>query len=311
MAQASTQFEPPYMEDYRRRLLESVYGLSNQPTQQFNRGIASFAPQETAAFNAAANQMGYDPATGQKTGVASYQPYLDQGKALTSLGLPALSQATQAYDPTTANTQNFMDQYQKDVTQQALQQMDEEAQKARNVQAGNQVKQGVFGGSRGAIAEGELDKNLADIKSRRIFEDLSNNFMQAQDKSIGTYESNQARNMNAANQYGAMGNQIANLGAQQFQLGNQGISSLLGTGGAQRTRNQALQDETFRFNTSAAMEPRQRLQYTNDMLNAQPSSYSTYGMQNIPYANPMLAGLGGGLAGLGAYGAYFNNNEEV
>ena len=60
--------------------------------------------------------------------------------------------------------------------------MDQEAQKARNRQAGEQVQQGVFGGSRAAVANTELDKNLSDIKSRRIFEDLSKNFMQAQDK---------------------------------------------------------------------------------------------------------------------------------
>ena len=143
-----TAFEAPYMEDYRRRLLESGFGMANMPTQQYQQGIASFAPQETAAFNAAAQQMGYDPATGQQTGVASYQPYLAQGQAMMGLGLPALQQATQQYDPTMSNTQDFMNQYQSQVTQKALEQMDQEAQKARNRQAGEQVQQGVFGGSR-------------------------------------------------------------------------------------------------------------------------------------------------------------------
>ena len=44
----STSFEAPYMEDYRRRLLESGFGMANMPTQQYQQGIASFAPQETA-----------------------------------------------------------------------------------------------------------------------------------------------------------------------------------------------------------------------------------------------------------------------
>ena len=88
----------------------------------------------------------------------------------------------------------------------------------------------------------ELDKNLADIKSRRLFEDLSKNFMQAQDKAIGTSESAKARQQQAASQYGAMGANIANLGGQQFQLGQQGIAGLLGAGATQRQRNQALED---------------------------------------------------------------------
>jgi len=301
-----TAFEAPYMEDYRRRLLESGFGMANMPTQQYQQGIASFAPQETAAFNAAAQQMGYDPATGQQTGLASYQPYLAQGQATMGLGLPALQQATQQYDPTMSNTQDFMNQYQAQVTQKALEQMDQEAQKARNRQAGEQVQQGVFGGSRAAVAGAELDKNLADIKSRRIFEDLSQNFMQAQDKAIGTSESARARQQQAASQYGALGANIANIGAQEFQLGQQGIAGLLGAGATQRQRNQALEDAQFRFKTGAAQEPRQRLQYLSDLLNAAPSYQSSYGMQQQPYTNPLLAGIGGGLAGLGAYGALLN-----
>jgi hypothetical protein len=226
------------------------------------------------------------------------------------LGLPALQQATQQYDPTISNTQDFMDQYQADVTQKALEQMDQEAQKARNRMAGEQVQQGVFGGSRAAVAGAELDKNLADIKSRRIFEDLSKNFMQAQDKAIGTSESAKARQQQAASQYGAMGANIANLGGQQFQLGQQGIAGLLGAGATQRQRNQALEDAQFRFRTGAAQEPRQRLQFLSDLLNAAPSMQSSYGMQQQPYTNPLLAGIGGGLAGLGAYGAFINPPES-
>ena len=137
--QTSTQIgrEAPFLEDYRRRLLDSLYGgtqidpttgkkkdpgLLDTPLQQFKRGIASFAPQETAAFNLASQQMGVDPTTGAVTGVAGYQPFLDQAKtqlgtaqATTSLGIPSLQMAQQAYDPATANTQAFMNQYQADV----------------------------------------------------------------------------------------------------------------------------------------------------------------------------------------------------
>ena len=102
--QTSTQIqrEAPFMEDYRRRLLDALYGgtevykegdtlppgakigdkkspgLLDQRVDPTRRGIASFAPTEAAAFSSAAQQMGVDPITGQKTGVASFEPFIQQ-----------------------------------------------------------------------------------------------------------------------------------------------------------------------------------------------------------------------------------------
>ena len=257
--QTSIAREAPFLEDYRRRLLDTLYGgtaidpatgkkkdpgLLDTPLQQFQRGIAGFAPQETAAFSLAAQQMGVDPTTGAVTGIAGYQPFLDQAKtqlgtaqATTSLGIPSLQSAQQAYDPSTANTQAFMNQYQSDVTKEALKQLDEEAQKAQSNLATQAQRAGAFGGARFGVQSAELSKNLQDIKSKRIFEDLSRNFLQAQQQSIGTSEANRARQLQSAQTYGSLGQGIAgqaqamgNLGAQQAQLGQQGIQSLRGVG---------------------------------------------------------------------------------
>ena len=50
------------------------------------------------------------------------------------------------------------------------------------------VQGGAFGGSRYGVQQAELSKNLQDIKSRRIFQDLAQNFEQAQQKAMGTFE---------------------------------------------------------------------------------------------------------------------------
>ena len=353
MVQTATQIsrEAPFLEDYRRRLLDGVYGgtevykegdtlppgakigdkkdpgLLDTPVDQFKRGIASFAPTESAAFSQAAQQMGIDPTTGQQTGVASFQPFINQAQqgltsamGTTALGIPSLQAAQQQYDPTQANTQDFMNQYQADVTKKALQQMDEQAAKAQSNLASQAQKAGAFGGARFGVQEAELAKNLQDIKSKRVFEDLSKNFMQAQQAAIGTSESARARELQAAPIYGQLGQttgQLAsaigqqglgfgNLGAQQFGLGQQGIQSLLGAGQVQRTRDQALQDEQFRFNTAQSLEPRQRIQFGADILAASPSIQQSMSQQPIPYTNPLAAAVGGGLAGLGGLGAFYS-----
>ena len=84
--------------------------------------------------------------------------------------------------------------------------------------------------ARYGVQQAELAKNLQDIKSKRIFEDLSRNFMQAQQADIATSEAARARQLQAAPVYGQLGQGIGNLGGQQFGLGQQGIGTLLSAG---------------------------------------------------------------------------------
>ena len=207
-----------------------------------------------------------------------------------------------------------MNQYQSNVTQEALKQMDEQAAKAQSQLSTSAQKAGAFGGARFGVQEAELAKNLQDIKSKRIFEDLSKNFMQAQQASIGTSESARARELQAAPVYGQLGQTagtqalgFGNLGAQQFGLGQQGIQSLLGIGQTQRTRDQAIEDEQFRFGTAQSLEPRQRIQFGADILAGTPSIQQSMSQQPLPYTNPLAAAVGGGLAGLGGLGAMYSS----
>ena len=326
MSQTSTQIarEAPFLEDYRRRLLDSVFapevrdaqgnvtdpgGLASQRIDQFERDIAGLTSGEQAGIREAQRVAGIDPATGQRTGLASFEPFIQQAQATTALGIPSLQQAQTQFDPTTANTQDFMNQYQANVTQEALRQLDEQAQKAQNQLAGQAVRAGTFGGSRFGVQEAELAKNLQDIKSRRVFEDLSRNFLQAQQQAIGTSEANRARQLQAAPIYGQLGTNVGNIGAQQFGLQQQGIQSLLGTGNVQRTRDQAVDDEAFRFQTAQALEPRQRVQFSSDILSRTPSIQQSITQTPFPYTNPLTAAAGMGISALGGLGAFFNRGD--
>ena len=213
----------------------------------------------------------------------------------------------QQYDPSTSNTAGFMNQYQKNVTDAALQQMNEEFAKQQANLAGQATKAGAFGGSRFGVAQAELGKNLANLTSQRIFQDLSQNFQQAQNQSINTFNQARQRELAGAAQLGQLGTQQANLGAQAVGLGQQGISSLLNLGQIRRQRQQALADEQFRFDSEAGKEPFQRLGFLSDILSRTPSVQQRITQNPAPYTNPLLGAIGMGITGLQAYGGMTGN----
>ena len=118
-------------------------------------------------------------------GIGSFQPFLDAATAAQTAGLGTLGAGAQTvagaqFVPTKETLDQFRDPYQKAVTDEALKEIDRQQQIAENRLAGQAVKAGAFGGSRFGVAQSELARNAADLRSRRIFEDLSRNFQQAQ-----------------------------------------------------------------------------------------------------------------------------------
>ena len=302
-------------------MLQGAFDLTQVPGTNTPQGIAGFQPLQTGAITGTAGLMGIDPTTGLATGTgAQYDPAFAAaqqavgtgqattaaGVAQTAAGIPALQSATQQYDPSASNYQDFFNQYQGDVTQEALKQMDEQAAIARKRTADTAQQAGAFGGARFGVESAELDKNLQDIKSRRIFQDLAQNFEQAQQKAIGTSESARARQLQAAPMFGQLGAQQAqmgqmgaNLAQQQFGLGQAGLGSLFQLGGGQQAQQQQLLNEQFRMAEAQRQEPYGRLSYFGDVLAGVPSVSQTLTQKPLPYTNPMLGALG---MGLGAYG---------
>ena len=85
MASTNIQREAPFLEDYRRRLMDSVFAATDKAIVPGERKIAGYDPFQQTGFSEAASQLGYtfDPETGQmtKTGQAVFDPYLQQGLA--------------------------------------------------------------------------------------------------------------------------------------------------------------------------------------------------------------------------------------
>ena len=67
----STQIsrEAPFLEDYRRRLMDSVFAATDKPIVPQERAISPFDEFQTTGFGEAARQLGFtfDPATGSLT----------------------------------------------------------------------------------------------------------------------------------------------------------------------------------------------------------------------------------------------------
>jgi len=329
--------QPEYIEKRAEQLLSSVYGDPaavqkagesqedfelrkfgragvSQPIPAFQ--FAGFTPEQQQAFQLASS------------GIGSYAPYLQQAQQQAGLGAttqaigagtmaqasPYLQGGAQAYDPLSAKA--FMDPYQKNVTDEALKEYQRQADIAKTGIATSAQKAGAFGGSRMGVQEAELDRNLADIKSRRVFEDMSRNYQQAQGASMGSFADQQKRQLAAGQGLGQLGagfGQLglgqasvaktqAGLGALGQQLGQADIQSLLGVGGMQQQLGQGQLEAIRQQQLMAQREPYTRLGFASDILRGAPSGQIQYTQQ--PQTNPYAQALGLGIAGLGAMGQY-------
>jgi hypothetical protein len=127
--------------------------------------------------------------------------------------LPATAQlqaATQYYDPRTA--QAFMNPYQQLVTDESLRQIRRQADIAGQQQSAQAIRSGAFGGTREGVQRAEMERNVQDIMSQRIAQDLAQNYAQAQQAGMGSFESGQQRQLGAGGTLGQLGIQQAGLG---------------------------------------------------------------------------------------------------
>lgn len=303
--------EAPFLEEFRRNLLQAAYDRTKVPAPEgaFSpRTIAGFDPLQVGAVQSFARSLGIDPGTGEQTGATAYDPAFERAQATTALGIPSLLSAQTTFDPSTSNYQQFFNKYQSDVTQEALKEMDRQADLARNKLEDQAQRVGAFGGSRQAVQEAELDKNLSDIKSRRIFQDLAQNFDQAMSKSLATSEAAKNRQLQSAGVFGQIGQMGAGLATQQFGLGQAGLGSLFQYGTAGQTMAQEQANEAFRQAEAARLEPFTRISYMSDILSRTPSVQQTMSQQPMPYTNPLIGGLG---VGLGSFGVLSGDDNSA
>ena len=277
-----------------------VQGLINQPRDIPKQTVAGFTQPQQDAFALA------------QQGIGAFQPYITQaGQTATGAGQTAnlagqtLQGATQQFVPTTQNIDQFRDPYQQFVTNEALKEIDKQGAMAQSNLASAAQKAGAFGGSRFGVQEAELQRNLGDIKSRRIFEDKSRNYQQALAGAQAAQEAQQRRQLSAGQQLTGLSGQLGNLARTQGGIGQLGqqmfgqdLSTLLGVGGQQQQLLQAGLEAQRQNLAAQQQEPFQRISFGTDILAGLPFGGQTISQMPVTPANPFLQ-FAGGIGSLG------------
>ena len=293
---------PEYAKQPTADMAATLGELIKQPLQVPQQQVAGFSPTQTGAMNLAMQ------------GIGAYQPFLDAAQAsqaaalgTTGAGVQALGQMD--FDP--ARAQAFMDPYQQNVTQEALKEIDRQAAMASNQLAGKAVQAGAFGGSRFGLQQSELARNAQDLRSRRIFEDLSRNYQQAQ--AAATAANQQRLQQGAAfGQLGQMtsgiGGAMAGLGAQTQALGQQDVNQLMGIGGLQQQLGQRQLDVGTANLAAMQNAPYQRLSAGAGIMGQLlPGGAGTQVVAPLAQTNPYAQAAGLLATGAGGLGALIGN----
>jgi len=119
----------------------------------------------------------------------------------------------------------FMNPFEDQVVQQALADIDRGSQQQRQQLGAQAAATGAFGGSRQAVAEGELNRALEEQKARTAAQLRLAGFQQSSQDAQRSFEAAQARRLQQAQQVG-------NLGLQFGQLGQADVGQLQSLGQA-------------------------------------------------------------------------------
>ena len=311
---------PEYQETFLKDLLASTTARAQDPTIIPERQVAGLAPGQQQAIN-----LGYQ-------GVGAYLPMLQAGEATLGAGAGALETgigtalsgaqplmgSMGAYDP--RSYQGFMDPYMEDVIQQAEADIQRRGDVERQRIGAQAVGSGAFGGSRQAIAEQELQRNLEDQMSRTGSQLRSQGFNTAQQMAQNAFQNQMARQQSAAQIFGQLGQGIGTLGSslaktglsqaalgEAAQTGQQkDINALLSLGGLEQQQAQQQMEAQRATDLERQYEPYQRISFMSDIFRGVPSTSSTLTSSTAPSPSTIsqIAGLGVGLGGLAQTGLF-------
>jgi hypothetical protein len=178
MAQEYTSGYPaPFLAPFGELLADYTASELNRPVDiaGIMPRVAAVDPFTQAAQGRAAQQAGlgaiqYDPegriiGFGQGTGIAAYEPFLQQAAAQVQAG------------PT--GYQQYMSPYQQDVINEAVKRQEEYGAQQQQNLAASAVGQGAFGGGRYDVARGQLQRGTTEAIGKTVADLQAQNYAQA------------------------------------------------------------------------------------------------------------------------------------
>ena len=279
---------PEYAKQPTVDMAKTLEGLMKKDITVPAQQVAGFSPTQTAAMQQAFG------------GIGAYQPYLQaaglgQQAAMGAAGAGVGALGGMQFDP--SGVTPWMNQYQGDVTQGALAEIDRQAAMAQNRLGGQAAQAGAFGGSRFGIQQSELARGAQDLKSKRIFEDMSRNYQQA----MGAMQAANQQQLQQGQAFGQLGGitsgiggAMAGLGGQAQAMGQSDVNQLMGIGGLQQQLGQQQYNVDYQNQMALQNAPYQQLS-TGAGIMQQLIPQLGQGSQTVaplPQTNPYLQAAG-------------------
>ena len=288
--------------------------------------VMRFTDAQTDAIR---RMTGYtDPETGEvvyESGLGAYKDYLEKAESTYDQGIASVAGSTDQYDPlgqiqydAEGNAQldaegnpvrkggykDFYDPFVEDVIDSTYADIDRAGSLENMKQRGASVGSGAFGGSRQAIQESELTRNLIDQKARTGSQLRSAAYTGAQNQAQSAFENQQKRGQNAGQLFQGLGTGIGALGEAAQSMGMTDINSLFNVGQLEQNQLQKEYDVQRAGQLEEAYEPFSRFSYMRDILSGVPSSGTSLAAAATPQASPMSnvmagANIYGGAQGQG------------
>ena len=219
----------------------------------------------------------------------------------------------------------FMSDYEDAAVQQALADIARQGElRERDLEA-EAVRAGAFGGSRQAVAEQELGRNVMEQQGRTAAEMRRQGYESAAQRSQAAFEESMRRQQQMATQagnlglqganlglagiqaglgaqqqqagigqgLGALGQQAANMGGQAQQYQAQDLSTLMQMGQMQQGQTQAELDAQRMNAYQQMMTPFQQLAFASDIMTQTPTGITS--VMSQPVQGPSLLSQIGGL----------------
>jgi hypothetical protein len=306
-----------------------ILDARGQPIQEVKGGVPRPDVMPLTPAQQQAIQLGIQ-------GIGAYAPLMEEAKGTYESGVGTLEGSLGRFDPRgqivygydgepimdvdpetgasivrrVGGYKDFYDPFVEQVIDTTEQDIQRQATQERARQAARAVGAGAFGGSRGEIAEQEIQRAADDRKARTGAQLRSQAFTGAQQQAQSAFENQMKRGQTGAQVFQGLGTAQAGLGQLAQNLGYQDVQNLMNVGGIEQQQRQAEYDVQRQAGIESAYEPFQRFSYMSDIFRGVPSTQSELTVGTAPKQNVLGSTIGTAM-GLGAYQQQYGGGQSI